>query len=125
MNEQQALQTWEALKKAIGEIHKHNASQLSFEELYRSAYNLVLHKHGNLLYSGVAKVIHDHLALKAQLVVNGRRFCSMEEVPSLRFIKNDRSSIFWSPEGGVGRSVYVSLVLLRQSTEEHDLFSFC
>lgn len=38
---------------AIGEIHNKNASLLSFEELYRNAYNLVLHKHGDLLYQGV------------------------------------------------------------------------
>ena len=38
---------------AIGEIHNKNASSLSFEELYRNAYNLVLHKHGDLLYAGV------------------------------------------------------------------------
>jgi cullin 3 len=43
--------TWVALSKAIAEIHNQNASSLSFEELYRNAYNLVLHKHGDLLYN--------------------------------------------------------------------------
>ena len=46
MDEREANRTWEALKHAIHQIHKHNASQLSFEELYRNAYNLVLHKVG-------------------------------------------------------------------------------
>lgn len=42
---------------AIGEIHNKNASLLSFEELYRNAYNLVLHKHGDLLYAGVKQSV--------------------------------------------------------------------
>lgn len=53
--------TWEALARAIDEIYNRNASQLSFEELYRNAYNLVLHKHGVLLYDGVSDKISSHL----------------------------------------------------------------
>ena len=34
MDKNQSQQTWEALKNAIHQIHAHNASQLSFEELY-------------------------------------------------------------------------------------------
>jgi cullin 3 len=34
---------------------------LSFEELYRNAYNMVLHKNGEKLYSGVKGVITQHL----------------------------------------------------------------
>ncbi|KAI2498715.1 cullin-like protein [Fragilaria crotonensis] len=56
-----AGQTWEALANAIDEIYNRNASQLSFEELYRNAYNLVLHKHGTLLYDGVSDKISSHL----------------------------------------------------------------
>lgn len=44
-------------RTAITEIHNKNASSLSFEELYRNAYNLVLHKHGDLLYSGVKQSV--------------------------------------------------------------------
>ncbi|CAD7948647.1 unnamed protein product [Amoebophrya sp. A25] len=61
MEERDAQKTWESLKKAIHQIHAHNASTLSFEELYRNAYNLVLHKHGALLYNGVQQVVLDHL----------------------------------------------------------------
>ncbi|CAM9921785.1 unnamed protein product, partial [Ectocarpus sp. 12 AP-2014] len=41
--------------------HNKNASSLSFEELYRNAYNLVLHKHGDLLYAGVRESVQAHL----------------------------------------------------------------
>jgi cullin 3 len=49
------------IEGAMTEIYNRNASQLSFEELYRTAYNLVLHKHGGLLYDGVADKMTRHL----------------------------------------------------------------
>ena len=52
--------TFVSLALAMDEIHN-NASTLSFEELYRNAYNLVLHKHGNLLYEGVQDRLGMHL----------------------------------------------------------------
>ncbi|KAJ1991471.1 hypothetical protein GGI25_003456 [Coemansia spiralis] len=52
---------FEKLATAIGEIYKHNASQLSFEELYRIGYNLVLNKNGPLVYDGVKGVLEAHL----------------------------------------------------------------
>ncbi|CAI5532968.1 unnamed protein product [Closterium sp. Naga37s-1] len=42
-----------ALPDAIPRIYNHNASGLSFEELYRNAYNMVLHKYGGRLYAGL------------------------------------------------------------------------
>ena len=61
MDESQALGIWRSLRGAILEIYNHNASLLSFEELYRNAYNLVLHKHGDLLYEGVRTTIQERL----------------------------------------------------------------
>ncbi|PIA14461.1 cullin-3 [Coemansia reversa NRRL 1564] len=54
-------QQFEKLATAIGEIYKHNASQLSFEELYRIGYGLVLSKNGALAYDGVRGVLETHL----------------------------------------------------------------
>ena len=51
----------ETIKGAISEIYNQNASSLSFEELYRKAYDMVLHKHGNKLYVGVKTEILIHL----------------------------------------------------------------
>jgi len=61
MDRAAAQQIWEILANAIDEIYNRNASQLSFEELYRNAYNLVLHKHGTLLYDGVSDKLSTHL----------------------------------------------------------------
>ena len=44
--------TWAQLESALGEIFQRRESGLSYEELYRGAYNMVLHKHGDRLYSG-------------------------------------------------------------------------
>lgn len=48
-----ASQHWETIRDAIFKIQNKQASSLSYEELYRTAYNLVLHKHGEMLYNNV------------------------------------------------------------------------
>ena len=45
--------TWATLATAFQEIHSKNASQLSFEELFRNAYKLVLKKKADDLYDKV------------------------------------------------------------------------
>lgn len=61
MTEEQARETWSKLEAAIAKIHEQNASTLSFEELYRYAYNMVLHRHGQMLYSGMEESLRQHL----------------------------------------------------------------
>ncbi|WKY15130.1 hypothetical protein Q1695_000553 [Nippostrongylus brasiliensis] len=61
MDEKYVTQVWEMLKKAIQEIQRKNNSGLSFEELYRNAYTMVLHKYGERLYTGLKQVVEDHL----------------------------------------------------------------
>ncbi|KAI9916821.1 hypothetical protein PsorP6_016926 [Peronosclerospora sorghi] len=63
-----AQEIWSSLRTAIYEIFSHNASLLSFEELYRNSYNLVLHEHGDVLYNGVVNVITEHLQSVAHQV---------------------------------------------------------
>ena len=55
-----------SLKVAIQEIQKKNHSSLSFEELYRNAYTMVLHKHGEKLYTGTREVVTEHLVHKVR-----------------------------------------------------------
>mmetsp|Transcript_7296 Transcript_7296/g.15933 ORF Transcript_7296/g.15933 Transcript_7296/m.15933 type:complete len:735 (+) Transcript_7296:259-2463(+) len=61
MDPNYADKTWKVLEEAIREIHNQNASGLSFEELYRNAYNMVLHKYGDRLYNGLIKTLTTHL----------------------------------------------------------------
>nr|CAI5860542.1 unnamed protein product [Callosobruchus analis] len=61
MDEKYVESIWALLKNAIQEIQKKNNSGLSFEELYRNAYTMVLHKHGERLYTGLKEVVTNHL----------------------------------------------------------------
>jgi cullin 3 len=66
MDEKYVNTIWTLLKNAIQEIQKKNNSGLSFEELYRNAYTMVLHKHGEKLYTGLREVVTDHLVNKVR-----------------------------------------------------------
>ncbi|XP_015374685.1 PREDICTED: cullin-3-like [Diuraphis noxia] len=57
---------WVLLKNAIQEIQKKNNSGLSFEELYRNAYTMVLLKHGEKLYTGMKEAVISHLENKVR-----------------------------------------------------------
>jgi cullin 3 len=52
-NSDEYTQCWDILKNALTDIHNKNASQLSFEHLYRASYKIVLRKKGELLYNSV------------------------------------------------------------------------
>jgi cullin 3 len=56
------------LSQAFDQIYNRNSSQLSFEELYRKAYNMVLQKHGDLLYDGVKQMFVKHLQTSSTLI---------------------------------------------------------
>ncbi|KRZ83754.1 Cullin-3 [Trichinella sp. T8] len=70
MDESYVESTWELLRGAIQKIQIQNNSVLSFEELYRNAYTLVLHKHGDKLYNGLREVITEHLQKKDRVYVS-------------------------------------------------------
>ena len=53
MPKEQAEEIWKSLERCITQIFDFQAFKLSFEELYRKAYDLVIHKYGELLYNGV------------------------------------------------------------------------
>lgn len=53
--------SWQSLSDALKQIQHKNASVLSFEELYRKSYNLVLRKYGKQLYESVKDLVSLHL----------------------------------------------------------------
>ncbi|KAK3829359.1 MAG: Cullin [Benniella sp.] len=57
---------WATLANAIVTIHEKKADTLSYEEIYRCGYNLVIYKRGELLYDGVKNLIEKHLESEAQ-----------------------------------------------------------
>ena len=60
--------SWEKLADAIQQIFDENAGDLSFEELYRTGYNMVLHKFGDVLYNNVEAVLKDRSCLLCEKV---------------------------------------------------------
>ncbi|KAF2807709.1 Cullin-domain-containing protein [Mytilinidion resinicola] len=60
-------QTWKIIASAFNEIHTKNASKLSYEELYRHAYRIVLKKKGEDLYKRVRDFEHDWLTTQVRL----------------------------------------------------------
>ncbi|KAI7823845.1 cullin C [Gamsiella multidivaricata] len=58
--------TWPTLANAIITIHEQKAYTLSYEVVYRSAYNLVIHKCGERLYNGVKDLIEKQLESEAE-----------------------------------------------------------
>eukprot|EP01023_Acetabularia_acetabulum_P015500 TRINITY_DN1752_c0_g1_i3.p1 TRINITY_DN1752_c0_g1~~TRINITY_DN1752_c0_g1_i3.p1 ORF type:complete len:734 (-),score=134.21 TRINITY_DN1752_c0_g1_i3:274-2475(-) len=61
--------SWGILQNAMRQIHEKNSSGLSFEELYRSAYTLVLNKFGDQLYNGVAAELRSYAIQVAEKIV--------------------------------------------------------
>jgi len=69
-----------SLADAIDEIHNRNSSLLSFEELYRNAYNLVIQKHGSLLYHGISEKLSLHLQATVERLAEIPDSSLLEEV---------------------------------------------
>ncbi|KAI3793995.1 hypothetical protein L1987_36619 [Smallanthus sonchifolius] len=85
-----AEKTWKILEHAIHEIYNHNASGLSFEELYRNAYNMVLHKFGEKLYSGLVSTMTVHLKEIAASVEASQGPLFLEEL-NRKWMENNKA----------------------------------
>ena len=75
-----ADKTWKIIRDAIREINTRNPSGLSFEELYRNAYNMVLHKFGDKLYDGVRTEITAHLQQVSSKIEQAQGLEFLEEL---------------------------------------------
>ncbi|CBZ52509.1 hypothetical protein NCLIV_022980 [Neospora caninum Liverpool] len=65
MTGDEVTRRWEFLRAAFNHIFAHEAGTLSYEEVYRYAYLLVINKKGRLLYDGTRQCIDAHLGLVA------------------------------------------------------------
>ena len=70
MRKADADEILKTLKNAMSCIYINDYKNLSFERLYKGAYDLVLHKYGDLLYEGVCQTMQAHLHSKAVLIAN-------------------------------------------------------
>jgi cullin 3 len=107
--------TWRILEGAFQEIHTKNASALSFEELYRNAYKIVLKKKGEELYNKVAQ-------FEANWLSNNVR---------TKVVKQLTAPLLLLTDGGSGRSLATPaerrvagegfLRTLKESWEDHQV----
>lgn len=68
LSDEEAERMWLALRDGFAQIFNHNAASLSFEELYRYAYTLVLHKRGQMLYNGTVFCVEAQLRSVASTI---------------------------------------------------------
>ncbi|WBW71492.1 cullin 3 [Schizosaccharomyces osmophilus] len=78
---------WDVLHNAVKDIFNKSTSQLSFEELYRNAYTLVLHKHGERLYRNVKEVLKTRLENEVAPSIAGS-FGSLLETENWSYVRN-------------------------------------
>jgi cullin 3 len=62
--------TWATIEAAFREIHTKNASKLSYEELYRHAYRIVLKKKGENLYEKVHEFERNWLSTEVRASIS-------------------------------------------------------
>ncbi|KAM2107525.1 hypothetical protein ACFX1Q_024488 [Malus domestica] len=72
--------TWKILEHAIHEIYNHNLSSFSFEEVYRHAYNMVVHNFGEKLYSGLLTTMTYHVKEMFKLIEAAQGELFLEEL---------------------------------------------
>lgn len=98
---------WEKLREALGDIHMRNAGNLSFEQLYRYSYKIVLKKEGQRLYDRVKAFEEEWFAKEvippiAALITPNLVSITLQEMPGSsiverramgeKFLKGVRSS---------------------------------
>lgn len=106
-------ETWAVLERAFKEIHTKNASALSFEELYRNAYKIVLKKKGDELYGRVAKFEERWLG------ENVRREILRYMTPPLLIVDGQGRSLATTAEKRTAGEGF--LRALKQAWEEHQI----
>ncbi|KAG5929954.1 hypothetical protein E4U60_007212 [Claviceps pazoutovae] len=81
---------WNMLKEALRDIHNKSCGRLSFEELYRAAYKIVLKKKGEVLYERVKQFeeqwFAEHVIPKIEVLVT-------KSLISIGVDKNSTSSV--------------------------------
>ena len=107
--------TWNTISTAFQEIFAKNASRLSFEELFRSAYKLVLKKKQDLLFEKVVQLIETWL--RTTVTVKIYTFIT----PSLLASATNPTDSLSSQENRVAGERFIRA--LKQAFDDHQLCS--
>ncbi|KAG0099021.1 Cullin-3 [Podila epicladia] len=89
--------SWPELASAMTTIQQQKANTLSFEEVYRLGYNMVIHKYGEKLYLGIQDLIEKHLKTEAEArivpVLSIADASPAEGVELLKAIQRDKNYV--------------------------------
>ncbi|KAH9990380.1 putative cullulin 3 [Xylariaceae sp. FL0662B] len=85
-------QCWEKLREALRDIHTRNAGNLSFEQLYRYSYKIVLKKAGQQLYDRVKEFEEEWFAQEVMppiwaLITKNLISVTLDEVPGTSIVE--------------------------------------
>lgn len=104
-------QDWKSLSSSLREIHTKNASTLSFEQLYRNAYKLVLKKKGEPLYNKVKEFEQDWLTHEVRTRI-------LDELPSSLLAAHNGAQLSANERRDAGEKLLRSL---KAAWEDHNL----
>ncbi|KAL8757785.1 MAG: hypothetical protein Q9184_004123 [Pyrenodesmia sp. 2 TL-2023] len=104
-------QDWKSLSSSLREIHTKNASTLSFEQLYRNAYKLVLKKKGEPLYNKVKEFEQDWLTHEVRTRI-------LDELPSSLLAVHNGAQLSANERRDTGEKLLRSL---KAAWEDHNL----
>nr|XP_017225487.1 PREDICTED: cullin-3B-like [Daucus carota subsp. sativus] len=79
-----AEKIWKKLEHAINEIYNHNGRLLSYHELQRDAYDMVLHNFGEMLYTGVESTMTNRLREISKRLAEAEGDLFLEESPKIK-----------------------------------------
>ncbi|KAL2001767.1 hypothetical protein VTN02DRAFT_1291 [Thermoascus thermophilus] len=104
---------WSVLASSLREIHTKNASTLSFEELYRNAYKIVLMSRGDELYERVKRLEEEWLESEV------RKRITSAVSPSLLLAKEPVDALDQSNERRAAGEKF--LAAMKAAWEDHQL----
>lgn len=105
--------TWTTLSTSFREIFAKNSSKLSFEELFRAAYKLVLKKKQDTLYDKVVQLIETWL----RNTVRGKIYAFI--TPNLLARASDQNDSLPSQENRVAGERFIKAI--KDAFEDHQL----
>ncbi|KAI1134944.1 putative cullulin 3 [Hypoxylon sp. FL0543] len=133
VNSDEFEQCWERLREALRDIHTRNAGNLSFEQLYRYSYKIVVNKAGGKLYDRVKQFEEKWFADEVippirALITTNLVSVTLEEVPGTsvverramgeKFLKGVRAS--WESHNmSMNMTADILMYLERGYTQEH------
>ncbi|KAJ6245965.1 cullin-3a-related [Anaeramoeba flamelloides] len=68
MDKKQLERSWHLIRKAFQKIYKFKSATLSYEEIYRTTYNLVVGKQAELLYTRISELIEEQAQNCSKLI---------------------------------------------------------